>query len=223
MSAPKPVEWPIVVRWTERLEGRGNSRGHSIAQARRTKTMRRTMARRMVVAGIDDVTTPAPRAPLPAGTPIPKRARYLREVRLVRSVVVTLTRISPRAFDDDNLRAALKPLRDGIADAMGSDDRNPKIVWRYQERYGGPRVHEVEVIVQLEPKLDQLLCFASEVLGQALTSAQLRELLARDAAGATLRARDVLDVVEASGRKATRKAARAAAAAGSVDVLGGGS
>jgi hypothetical protein len=31
-----------------------------------------------------------------------------------------LTRIAPRALDDDNLRGALKAIRDGIADAMGA-------------------------------------------------------------------------------------------------------
>ena len=45
--------------------------------------------------------------------------------------VVTLTRVSPRELDDDNLRSALKATRDGIADWLGVDDRDPRIRWEY--------------------------------------------------------------------------------------------
>lgn len=49
--------------------------------------------------------------------------------------VVRLTRLSTGTLDDDNLRGALKAVRDGVADALGVDDRDPRVVWEYaQER-----------------------------------------------------------------------------------------
>lgn len=61
-------------------------------------------------------------------------------------VVVTLTRVAPsNGLDDDNLRPALKSVRDGIADAFGLDDRDPRIEWRYGQRKG-----PYSVIVEIE-------------------------------------------------------------------------
>ena len=59
--------------------------------------------------------------------------------------VVTLTRISPRALDDDNLRGALKHVRDGVADRLGIDDRDPRVEWRYAQRKGAVKAVEVEL------------------------------------------------------------------------------
>jgi hypothetical protein len=57
-----------------------------------------------------------------------------------------LTRIAPRALDDDNLRGALKAIRDGIADAMGCKDNDPRISFSYgQERR---RVREYGVLIR---------------------------------------------------------------------------
>lgn len=61
-------------------------------------------------------------------------------------VVVTLTRIAPSSgLDDDNLRSALKAIRDGIADAYGLDDRAPSIEWRYAQRRGATYAVHVEI------------------------------------------------------------------------------
>lgn len=51
-------------------------------------------------------------------------------------VVVTLTRLSAGTLDGhDNLRQALKPVADGIADYLQENDADPHIEWRYaQER-----------------------------------------------------------------------------------------
>lgn len=59
--------------------------------------------------------------------------------------VVTLTRVAPRSLDDDNLRGALKAVRDGIADRLGVDDADPRVEWRYGQRKGEPRQYGVEV------------------------------------------------------------------------------
>lgn len=63
--------------------------------------------------------------------------------------VVTLTRVAPRRLDDDNLRGALKAVRDGIADRLGVDDADPRVEWRYGQRKGEPRQYVVEAEIEL--------------------------------------------------------------------------
>ncbi len=45
--------------------------------------------------------------------------------------VVRLVRLSAGTLDDDNLRAALKSVRDGIADRLGVADNSPLVRWEY--------------------------------------------------------------------------------------------
>lgn len=45
--------------------------------------------------------------------------------------VVVLTRLSAGTLDDDNLRGALKAVRDGVADKLGVADNDPRVEWRY--------------------------------------------------------------------------------------------
>jgi hypothetical protein len=59
--------------------------------------------------------------------------------------VVTLTRIAPRELDGDNLQGGLKACRDGVADWLGLDDRDPRVTWQYGQRKGKPREYAVEV------------------------------------------------------------------------------
>ena len=66
-------------------------------------------------------------------------------VRMGLPLTVMLTRISPRALDDDNLRGALKSIRDGIADRLGLDDRDERVTWRYAQAKGKERAVEVRV------------------------------------------------------------------------------
>lgn len=47
--------------------------------------------------------------------------------------VITMTRQSAGTLDDDGLRAALKSVRDGIADAYGLADNDPRFDWRYDQ------------------------------------------------------------------------------------------
>lgn len=64
---------------------------------------------------------------------------------------VTLIRISPRKLDDDNLRGALKSVRDGIADCIGVDDASPKVKWQYGQQTSRKRDkvrHGVRVIIE---------------------------------------------------------------------------
>lgn len=60
---------------------------------------------------------------------------------------VTITRIAPRALDDDNLAISAKSLRDGIADQFGVPDNDHRLTWRYAQRRGKPR--EYAVIVEI--------------------------------------------------------------------------
>lgn len=67
--------------------------------------------------------------------------------------VVTLTRVAPGLLDDDNLAGGFKAVRDGVADALGIDDADPRVTWRYQQRKG-PR-GEYKAIVTLEGAGDE--------------------------------------------------------------------
>ena len=68
-----------------------------------------------------------------------KRTRTNRRIaRLLCPVValpvtVTLTRHSAGELDDDNLRGALKAVRDGIADAFGVPDNDPRLRFEYEQ------------------------------------------------------------------------------------------
>src|SRR4030043_461502 len=45
--------------------------------------------------------------------------------------IVTMVRIAPRQLDDDNLRGALKAIRDELAVWLGlPSDRGPRCVWQ---------------------------------------------------------------------------------------------
>lgn len=61
--------------------------------------------------------------------------------------IVTIIRIAPRPLDDDNLAISAKSLRDGIADRLGVDDRDPRVMWRYGQRSGKPKEYAAEVCI----------------------------------------------------------------------------
>lgn len=86
-----------------------------------------------------------------------ERARRARDQRAVARMVcsarlrhlkppldVRLTRVAPRGLDDDNLRGALKAVRDGVADALGVDDGDARVRWGYSQARGA---HGVRVEV----------------------------------------------------------------------------
>jgi hypothetical protein len=58
-------------------------------------------------------------------------------------VGVRLVRIAPRALDDDNLRGALKAIRDGVQDYVGVDDRYLRV--DYDQVRGRPGEYGVRV------------------------------------------------------------------------------
>jgi hypothetical protein len=62
-------------------------------------------------------------------------------------LVVTLTRVAPRELDGDNLQRALKAVRDGIADALGVDDRDPRVTWQYGQARGAAKRYAVRITI----------------------------------------------------------------------------
>lgn len=61
---------------------------------------------------------------------------------------ITMTRVSPGVLDDDNLRSAMKAIRDGVADALGIDDRDPRVTWAYNQERGRPGKYAVRIAVE---------------------------------------------------------------------------
>lgn len=60
--------------------------------------------------------------------------------------VVTLKRVAPSSgLDGDNLQSALKATRDAVAEVLGVDDRDPRVVWVYEQRRGKPKEWAVEI------------------------------------------------------------------------------
>jgi len=67
-----------------------------------------------------------------------------------RKISVRLTRVGPRRLDSDNLAAALKHVRDGVADALGVDDGDPRLEWIYDQQRCRPG--EYAVLVDIRPE-----------------------------------------------------------------------
>jgi len=61
-------------------------------------------------------------------------------------VHVRMVRCSPRRLDDDNLRDALKSVRDGISDQFGVADNHKRLAFEYdQEITKGPQSSHVRI------------------------------------------------------------------------------
>jgi crossover junction endodeoxyribonuclease RusA len=84
-------------------------------------------------------------------------ARAWDAPRVPFPLVVTITRVAPRMLDSDNSASAAKAVRDGIADALGVDDSNPLVLWRYSQEKGRPAVRvEIETDRMEESPVDGL-------------------------------------------------------------------
>lgn len=58
---------------------------------------------------------------------------------------VTMTRVSPRKFNEDNLARAFKHLRDGIADALKTTDEDTRVTWDPKQERGKPYEVRIEI------------------------------------------------------------------------------
>lgn len=94
-----------------------NQREHWAVKAERAKTQRSSAAR---------------------------KAKVMCHGKIKPLMTIRLTRIGARILDDDNLRSALKSVRDGIASALRIDDASPLVKWEYWQETGEPRV-EVQI------------------------------------------------------------------------------
>lgn len=144
----------VIIRWSGKLESASNGRGHTRFRSRKVDALRgRARIAVSSVVGLWVVHDPAKvaKAADRARRRLLNRKvpRYLLEpVTLTTSLVVTMVRIGPSTLDvGDNLPGAFKPVRDGIADALGSDDRNPLIEWRYDQRKGTPAMRQGRKVV----------------------------------------------------------------------------
>ena len=69
--------------------------------------------------------------------------------------VIVITRIAPRMLDSDNLESCGKGVRDGVAAALGVDDRDPLIRYVMSQRQGEPRQKLVRAELFIQPKESQ--------------------------------------------------------------------
>lgn len=84
---------------------------------------------------------------------------YLFE-EIPRPCIVTMTRISPRQMDDDNLIQAFKWIKDELASIIidqfkqfrpGTCDNNNKISWEYKQKKG--KVRQYAFKIEIEPRI----------------------------------------------------------------------
>jgi hypothetical protein len=123
------IKFTIPIRVDNPLNGpQGRSRAAMLGKAAKRKKQR-TAASLMTISSLPTVDAP------------------------LGPCVVTLRRVSPRALDGDGLQAALKSVRDGIADALGINDGSDAVTWVYQHRRGKPREYAVEV--EILPQQEQ--------------------------------------------------------------------
>lgn len=61
---------------------------------------------------------------------------------------ITIARMAPRALDSDNLARSAKAVRDGIADWLGIDDRDPCVIWEYDQMRHEPKTYGVKVKIR---------------------------------------------------------------------------
>lgn len=85
-----------------------------------------------------------------------KEVRSLAKMLVLRQyqsspwpLAIRLVYVGPRQLDDDGVASAVKSLRDGVADALGIDDRDPRVVWVPDQERGGVREYSARVEVYL--------------------------------------------------------------------------
>ena len=118
-----------------RLQSAANLREHHFAKAARSKEQRQLARMHLEGALLGAKITARFAKGKDASTPV-----------LWGPVVVVLTRRGKRRLDGhDNLRSAFKNVVDGIADAMGTRDDDPRIEWTYGEQEIGEYAIRIEV------------------------------------------------------------------------------
>lgn len=123
----------VTVVMPVRLRNTSNARDGWHATAKRAKTVR-SLARQLVANEFEKADL--------LELPIDGELVYI-------NIVVRLVYIGPRQLDDDGVASAVKSLRDGVADALGVDDRDPRVVWVPDQERGGVREYGARVEIYL--------------------------------------------------------------------------
>lgn len=138
VASPRPVPPEGSIGWQiqARTPNPSNA-GHGVADSReadgRRRARLRSLARDVTIAAI-----------VRAG---------LRSGELTMCTVL-VRRVAPSSGLDphDGLMTALKPIVDGIADALGlTSDRSPLVVWEYEQRRGSKGEHAVDIEWRRQP------------------------------------------------------------------------
>lgn len=82
------------------------------------------------------------------GAHVPPLHVVLGNVATPNRIEVRLVRLAPGLLDDDNLRGALKAVRDAVAAWIGIDDRNPIASWAYDQTRAPQHVYRVRIEVE---------------------------------------------------------------------------
>lgn len=134
----------LTVRVPVRLESEANARGHWSGKAGRAKAVRQAVTCAFIDAGVQVQAVVVP--PKKLGAAVRRCARWKSPPAL--PLVVFMARIAPRQLDDDNLQRAMKAVRDQVAELIGVDDRDPRIIWEYGQERGAAREYAVRVEVR---------------------------------------------------------------------------
>lgn len=130
-----PAPRAIRIEIAYRLRSVANLREHHFAKAKRAKTERQLA--RMHLEGALLMAKFTGRF---------AKGASISKPELWAPVVVTLTRRGKRKMDShDNLRSSFKGMSDGVADAMGTRDDDPRITWEYGEQEIGDYAIRIEV------------------------------------------------------------------------------
>lgn len=82
----------------------------------------------------------------------------LARLRGAFPLVIDLVRVGPRRADDDNIDAAFKSIRDGIAEGLEVDDGSDAITWQTHQvtRSGQPEAKRylVQIVIRRRTKQD---------------------------------------------------------------------
>lgn len=115
----------------------------------------------------------------------------------VNKLVVMLTRIAQGELDDDNLRGALKAVRDAIASWVGTNDRDPLIAWEYGQQRAAQHVYRVRVEIRdLAPGEPKVFILAETASAGRAAKSRVKRLVNAAVKGPTVRkapARDAGD------------------------------
>lgn len=113
------VTWEVPLR----VVNGTNAREHHFAAAKRTKRLRQEFVTFTRATGfLPFVKFYAPKQPRTYAI-----ARW--EPPYALPLVVTMTRLAPRSYDDDGAVASMKPIRDQLAELLGINDNDSRVTW----------------------------------------------------------------------------------------------